>query len=67
MTGRVESTLTCDRETRPPVDGIRTICGEQLVFRGSLEGARQVAREAGWVHAGQHDYCPLHKPGRRDG
>lgn len=64
MTVTTVTTLTCDRETRPPVDGLRTVCGRPYAYQGPAGDALRSARNAGWTHTGAGGvYCPEHPIG----
>lgn len=52
--------LRCARETRLPVDGMRTFCGEEVVLDMSVGDALYWIREAGWMHTGVQVFCPAH-------
>lgn len=67
MTVITITTLTCDRETRPPLDGMRTVCGRPYEYRGGVADALWVARNEGWMHTGAgRVYCPDHTHQRRE-
>lgn len=67
MTARRTASLLCDRETRPPVDGMRTICGLEFGPASmSAEQLRHVARDYGWAATGTSDYCPQHATARQE-
>lgn len=66
MTVITITTLTCDRETRPPVDGMRTVCGRPYEYRGGVADALWTARNEGWTHTGAgRVFCPDCSPGNR--
>lgn len=61
MTASCTTSLYCDRDTRPEVDGIRTVCGLQFGPSDLIpDRLRYVARQYGWVSTGVGDYCPTH-------
>lgn len=66
MTAYPSTTLVCDRQTRPPIDGIRTICG--TTFGPEPYGVADtvhLARQVGWTCTGTSHFCPQHAAGRR--
>lgn len=66
MTARTSTSLYCDRDTRPPVDGIRTVCGLEFGPAAMTgDDLRHVARQYGWSATGIRDFCPEHSVGRK--
>lgn len=68
MTAVMSTSLYCDRETAPRVDGMRTICGLEFGPQNlTREQLRHIAREFGWGHSGANsDFCPRHHHARKD-
>lgn len=65
MTATTTSSLYCDRDTRPEVDGMRTVCGLEFGPAAvSIDQLRHLAHEFGWTHTGARDLCPKHAANR---
>lgn len=63
----MSTSLYCDRDTAPPVDGMRTVCGLEFGPAAmTVDQLRHVAREFGWTATGIRDYCATHAATRRE-
>jgi hypothetical protein len=67
VTASMSTSLYCDRDTRPAVDGMRTRCGLEFGPAAlTVDQLRHVARDYGWVATGTRDFCPAHKTARQE-
>lgn len=65
MTASMSTSLYCDRDTAPALDGIRTVCGLEFGPAAmTVDQLRHVAREFGRTATDIQDYCAHHSAQR---